>query len=62
MTGAAVDEIVNFYACYHSQRFVEGDLILRLVQEPSDELVVELNQEFSDIITEQAFQFEVHAT
>ena len=48
---AAVDEIVDFYACYHSQRFVEGDLILRLVQEPSDELVVELNQEFSDIIT-----------
>ena len=48
---AAVDEIVDFYACYHSQRFVEGDLILRLLQEPSDELVVELNQEFSDIIT-----------
>jgi uncharacterized protein (TIGR00730 family) len=48
---AAVDEIVNFYACYHSQRFVEGDLILRLHQEPSDGLVAELNEDFSDIIT-----------
>jgi hypothetical protein len=48
---AALDEIVNFYACYHSQRFVEGDLILRLLQEPSDGLVAELNEDFSDIIT-----------
>jgi uncharacterized protein (TIGR00730 family) len=48
---AAVDEIVNFYACYHSQRFVEGDLILRLLSEPSAELVAELNEEFADIIT-----------
>jgi hypothetical protein len=47
----AIDEIVDFYACYHSQRFVEGDLILRLLQEPSDRLVAALNEEFSDIIT-----------
>jgi uncharacterized protein (TIGR00730 family) len=48
---AAVDEIVDFYACYHSQRYVEGDLILRLLQEPSDDLVADLNDEFSDIVT-----------
>jgi len=48
---AALDEILNFYASYHSQRFVEGDLILRLLQEPSDELVAELNVEFADILT-----------
>ncbi len=53
---AAIDEIVNFYACYHSQRFVDGDLILRLLHEPSDELVTSLNEEFTDIVT----QGEIH--
>ncbi len=47
----AVAEILDFYACYHSQRFVQGDLILRLLHEPSDELVAELNEEFADIVT-----------
>jgi uncharacterized protein (TIGR00730 family) len=48
---AAVDEIVNFYACYQSQRYVDGDLILRLLKEPSDQLVATLNDEFADILT-----------
>jgi uncharacterized protein (TIGR00730 family) len=48
---AAVDEIVNFYACYHSQRYVEGDLILRLLHEPSDALVASLNEDFADILS-----------
>lgn len=46
----AIDEILDFYACYHSQRYVAGDLVLRLVSEPSDELVAALNDEFADIL------------
>ena len=47
----AINEIIDFYACYHSQRFVDGDLILRLIREPTDELVASLNEEFSDIVS-----------
>ncbi len=47
----AINEILDFYASYHSQRFVDGDLILRLKNEPSDELVKSLNEDFSDILT-----------
>ena len=47
----AINEIIDFYACYHSQRFVDGDLILRLLREPTDELVASLNEEFADIVS-----------
>ena len=46
----AIDEIRSFYTVYDSQRFVDGDLILRLNSEPSDALVEELNVRFSDIV------------
>jgi hypothetical protein len=46
----AINEIRSFYAVYHSQRYVDGDLILRLTAEPSDAHVDELNQEFGDIV------------
>jgi hypothetical protein len=46
----AIDEIRSFYAVYHSQRYVEGDLVLRLNAEPSDAVVEELNEQFSDIV------------
>lgn len=46
----AIDEILSFYAVYHSQRYVDGDLILRLAAEPTDEFVEHLNQEFADIV------------
>ncbi|MCP4968899.1 MAG: TIGR00730 family Rossman fold protein [bacterium] len=46
----AAAEIRKFYNNYHSQRFVEGKLILRLKHDPSAELVSELNDEFSDIV------------
>ncbi len=46
----AIDEIRSFYTVYHSQRYVDGDLILRLNAEPSDTLVDELNDRFTDII------------
>ncbi|MCL1693449.1 MAG: TIGR00730 family Rossman fold protein [Actinomycetia bacterium] len=46
----AIAEIRSFYTVYHSQRYVDGDLILRLNVEPSDALVEELNDQFSDIV------------
>ncbi len=46
----AIDEIRSFYAVYHSQRYVDGDLILRLTTEPTDEQIDELNAEFADIV------------
>ena len=46
----AIAEIRSFYAVYHSQRYVDGDLILRLTTEPTDEQVDELNVEFADIV------------
>ena len=46
----AIDEICGFYDNYHSQRFVDGRLILRLHQEPTDEQVAALGEEFADIV------------
>jgi uncharacterized protein (TIGR00730 family) len=52
----ACAEIIHFYSCYHSQRYVDGRLVLRLVKEPSDELLAELNAEFGDIITDGSIE------
>jgi len=46
----AVDEIRTFYGNYHSQRYVNGRLVLRLKHEPTDEVVTDLNAEFADIV------------
>jgi uncharacterized protein (TIGR00730 family) len=46
----AAIEIRRFYDNYHSQRYVDGKLILRLKHEPSEELISLLNDEFSDIV------------
>jgi uncharacterized protein (TIGR00730 family) len=49
-TSVALDELTGFYKNYHSQRYVEGDLVLRLQHEPDAELLTRLNAEFSDIV------------
>jgi uncharacterized protein (TIGR00730 family) len=46
----AVAHIQRFYRVYHSQRYVEGKLILRLNSVVPDEKVAQLNQEFGDIL------------
>lgn len=51
-TAAAIEEIKLFYHNFHSYRFVKQDLIIRLNFPPSQELVDELNQNFSDILNE----------
>ena len=46
----AVDEVLGFFSNYHSQRFVDGRLVLRM-QRPLDDATVEsLNTEFADIV------------
>lgn len=52
----AIEEIVRFYRVYHSQRFVDGLLILRLNSEVSDALLDELTEEFADIIRSGVIQ------
>src|SRR5216683_2864283 len=46
----AVAYIQRFYRVYHSQRYVDGKLILRLNSPLTDEKVTSLNNEFGDIL------------
>jgi hypothetical protein len=45
-----VNAIVNFYRNYHSIRFVESRLIIRLHKELSDQQIHELEDEFPEIL------------
>jgi uncharacterized protein (TIGR00730 family) len=47
----AVREIEGFYSNYHSIRFVDRALIVRLHRLPSDEELERLNEDFADIVT-----------
>ena len=49
-TDEAIDYITRFFAVYHSQRYVDQQLVLRLRSVVSDELVADLNIEFADIL------------
>ena len=46
----AVAEILRFYGNYHSQRYVDGKLVLRVKHEPTEALLADLNDEFADIV------------
>src|SRR5262249_58246739 len=46
----SVDEVTGFYANYHSHRFVDGRLVLRLRHAPDYATLEALNQEFADIV------------
>jgi uncharacterized protein (TIGR00730 family) len=52
---AAVQEIVGFYRIYHSMRYVREQLVFRLTQAPSPELVERINENFADILAEGKF-------
>jgi uncharacterized protein (TIGR00730 family) len=45
-----VSEVLDFYTNYHSLRFVQGVLVLRLVHPPTAAQVAALQEEFADII------------
>jgi len=53
---AAVDEIVGFFANYHSLRFVDGRLVLRMQRVPDREDLVRLNRDFADIVVRGAIE------
>lgn len=46
----AVDEVTGFFTNYHSQRFVEGRLVLRVHRAPSADELATLTREFADIL------------
>ncbi len=47
----AVSEIQNFYSNYHSSRYVDDLLVMRVQRAPSEEQLVALNEEFADVVT-----------
>lgn len=47
---AALDELTGFYRNFHSQRYVAGDLVLRLTEPPTQSLMERINDEFADIV------------
>jgi hypothetical protein len=47
----ALAEVTGFYRNYHSLRFVEGDLVLRMHHLPDDAALAQLNEEFVDILS-----------
>jgi len=51
----AVAEILGFYRVYHSMRYVRNNLVFRLQQRPSDELIEQINDRFKDILIEGRF-------
>ncbi len=52
----AVHEMLNFYRVYHSMRYVEGDLVLRLQQRLSEATLERIRTEFADIVVAGTFE------
>jgi hypothetical protein len=46
----AAEHILDFYSNYHSQRYVDGRLVLRIHRAPSPEILADLSAEFADVI------------
>jgi len=58
---AAVDEVTEFFANYHSERFVEGRLVIRLHHAPDEETLKALMSEFGDITSRGVIE-RIHTT
>jgi len=52
----AVDEICRFYSNYHSQRYVDGKLVLRVQRLPPQEALDRLGVSFADILRPPAIR------
>ena len=52
----AIHEIEQFYACYHSIRYVGDYCILRLKQAPSPALLATLNERYRDLLASGDFE------
>lgn len=46
----AMEAINSFYRVYHSSRYVDNQLVIRLNSELSEEAIAQLNEQFSDIL------------
>jgi uncharacterized protein (TIGR00730 family) len=55
-THEAVDEIMGFYSNYHSLRFVDGRLVLRMQRGPSADELAALSSEFADILVRREME------
>jgi uncharacterized protein (TIGR00730 family) len=53
---AAVDEILRFYRRYHSIRFVGRQIAMRLKSAITDENLAQIQEQFSDLLTEGRFE------
>lgn len=51
----AVEEIVRFYSNFHSYRYIGDKLVIRLLHEPSDDLLSKLKADFSDVLKSGGF-------
>lgn len=51
----AVDEVLRFFHVYHSLRYVRGKLVLRLYEPISDQLLADINEQFTDILQSGRF-------
>src|SRR6185437_11899889 len=50
----ALEEVTGFYLNYHSLRFVEGHLVLRMQRVPASATLESLNRDFADILVSGA--------
>src|SRR5262245_19664198 len=53
---AAVNEVLTFYRVYHSMRYVQGDLVLRLRQPLPEALLEHIRTEFAGILVSGTFE------
>ncbi|HEV3143734.1 MAG TPA: TIGR00730 family Rossman fold protein [Gemmataceae bacterium] len=51
----AVAEILNFYSVYHSMRYVDGELVLRLQRQISDQTLAKIQKEFAGMLDQGTF-------
>jgi uncharacterized protein (TIGR00730 family) len=52
----AVNEVLTFYRVYHSMRYVNGDLVLRLQKPLKEPVLAKIRQEFADIVEAGTFE------
>ncbi len=46
----AVEHTLNFYRVYHSMRYVNNYLVLRICQKLTDAQLEQINESFADIV------------
>jgi uncharacterized protein (TIGR00730 family) len=52
----AIDEVLGFFRVYHSMRFVRNELVMRLNEPLSEQLLADINTEFADLLATGQFE------